>query len=267
MRDEEQAENLERVGAKINPIVVEFCRAHIGRQFFEEDLRRYVLNRDPFTAPGSPGRILRDARQAKQIDYELISRRESLYLVTWVAGQNEADMDDLSKGQRAAAIVLATPFLQQINKRGADVEASLERICRETGLSRNILERTATVYRRSPDMYFPRIVRGEMGAESAYRAMISGQGNGHGHGNGRGDASQRPPNQKQRLKDRTAHSLVGEVALHLVNYIGALMRDVDLVGAWRHGPLDEELKDIHQSRRLLTSWEKEMVRAKKEATS
>jgi hypothetical protein len=81
--DSEQTENIERVAARIEPVVLDFCREAIGKNnsvFHMEDLRTYVVQRG-LVAPDSPGRILRLLRQKKKIDYLVINRRQSVYLL------------------------------------------------------------------------------------------------------------------------------------------------------------------------------------------
>jgi len=77
---QEQAENLERVTHRIGQLVVEFCRSRVGKQFYADELRAYVLA-GMRGAPGSPDRILRDLRQRGVIDYVVVSRAKSLYRV------------------------------------------------------------------------------------------------------------------------------------------------------------------------------------------
>jgi hypothetical protein len=68
-----------RVFGRIAPIVMAFYRERVGRLFSAEQLRRYVLEREPTTAPDSPGRILRELRLRGRLDYAVINRRKSLY--------------------------------------------------------------------------------------------------------------------------------------------------------------------------------------------
>jgi hypothetical protein len=76
----EQADNIERVSAKIGRVILEFCRGKAtGTPFTADDLRRYVYARVSNTAPGSPDRILRDLRQRGLLDYEVLSRKNSTY--------------------------------------------------------------------------------------------------------------------------------------------------------------------------------------------
>lgn len=85
------AEQLERVGGKIAGAVLDFCRRHYRYagttpsicQFHLEELASSVRSATGI-APDSPGRILRMLRQAGQIRYRVLNRRQSLYRVDWV---------------------------------------------------------------------------------------------------------------------------------------------------------------------------------------
>lgn len=80
----EQAENIERVNARVESAIKEFCRTH--EVFHADDLRRYVVRETGIAAPGSADRILRLLRQRGQLDYKCISRSQSLYRVFSVGG-------------------------------------------------------------------------------------------------------------------------------------------------------------------------------------
>lgn len=81
----QQELNIERVSNKIRVAILDFCtRLGVGKKFTADDLRRFVAARVPSTAPGSPDRILRDLRQQRQIDYEVVSRSGSIYRLTEV---------------------------------------------------------------------------------------------------------------------------------------------------------------------------------------
>ena len=76
----EQRENIERVTDAIANHVTAFLNARLNQEFHVEDLRRYVYeNVKGYVAPASPDRILRDLRQRKQVNYEVVSRSKSLY--------------------------------------------------------------------------------------------------------------------------------------------------------------------------------------------
>jgi hypothetical protein len=85
---ESHAENLERVLVSIAPVVLAFCREIVrqGRPSFHmQELTAYVRRCVGETAPDSAGRILRELRQRKQLDYQLVSRRDSHYLIKSIA--------------------------------------------------------------------------------------------------------------------------------------------------------------------------------------
>lgn len=79
-----QYEELERVSSRIASALIHFCRKHVGRTFHADELRRYVTTQIGDVAPASADRVLRDLRQRGIVDYDVISRRESLYLVNRV---------------------------------------------------------------------------------------------------------------------------------------------------------------------------------------
>lgn len=84
----EQQENLERISSRIGAAIIAFCEAH--RRFHAEDLRKYVIRETGISAPGSADRILRYLRQRRIMGYRVLSRRESLYEVTWIKGEKGA---------------------------------------------------------------------------------------------------------------------------------------------------------------------------------
>jgi hypothetical protein len=84
----EQGENLERVSSRIGKAIVQFCKEH--RRFHADELRRHVIRETGIAAPASADRVLRHLRQHKQLDYRVVSRRESLYQIQWVKGDGEA---------------------------------------------------------------------------------------------------------------------------------------------------------------------------------
>lgn len=82
---EENAAHLDRVASRIATHVFAFCVARgVTNTFHAEDLRIFVRERSPQTPPDSPSRILRDLRQAKYVDYTVVSRRKSLYRIEWL---------------------------------------------------------------------------------------------------------------------------------------------------------------------------------------
>lgn len=81
----EQTDNIRRVTEAISKHVTAFVSTHT--EWHVETLRQYVFDRvDGYVAPSSPDRILRSLRQQGVIDYEVISRRKSLYRTI---GRNE----------------------------------------------------------------------------------------------------------------------------------------------------------------------------------
>ncbi|KKL51677.1 hypothetical protein LCGC14_2293130 [marine sediment metagenome] len=75
-----------RVKSRIGSLILEFCHFKFGTfadaEFYMEELRGYVERRVRGTmAPDSPGRILRQLRQQRQLNYRVISRSKSLYRV------------------------------------------------------------------------------------------------------------------------------------------------------------------------------------------
>jgi hypothetical protein len=78
MSDDDKEERA-RVFSRIAPIIMSFHDNHLGEAFHAEDLRQYVLNLEPSIAPDSPGRILRELRLQRRLNYVVINRRQSLY--------------------------------------------------------------------------------------------------------------------------------------------------------------------------------------------
>jgi hypothetical protein len=70
----------DRVYSRIAPLIMDYANDRRGHAFHAEELRRYVLDREPAIAPDSPGRILRELRLKKRLNYVVINRRNSLYL-------------------------------------------------------------------------------------------------------------------------------------------------------------------------------------------
>ena len=67
-----------RVRSRIGSLILEFCNQNTT--FFMEELRCYVgRNFVGCIAPDSPGRILRQLRQERQLNYKVVLRRQSLY--------------------------------------------------------------------------------------------------------------------------------------------------------------------------------------------
>jgi hypothetical protein len=79
-----QKENLDRVTAKIGALILVFYKDHgTGYQFHSEELRDFIIAKVGIIAPGSPDRIMRNLRQKHWLDYRVLSRRDSLYEITW----------------------------------------------------------------------------------------------------------------------------------------------------------------------------------------
>jgi len=77
--DFEQSTQLERVASRIGGFVVEFFNSiPIGAEFHASDLREFVEMKAG-VAPGSPDRIMRDLRQKRVVNYEVVNRSKSLY--------------------------------------------------------------------------------------------------------------------------------------------------------------------------------------------
>ena len=72
---------LARVDEAVRSWVLLFCRQHLFDTFRMGDLTSFVQVRTR-CAPDSPGRILRLLRKAGTVRYDLVSRRESLYVIT-----------------------------------------------------------------------------------------------------------------------------------------------------------------------------------------
>lgn len=86
----EQQENIERVKINIAPHVLAFVNARIGKEFRIVDLYQYVASQTKgYTAPASADRILRALKKKGELDYEVISRSQSLYRAVEVNQQRE----------------------------------------------------------------------------------------------------------------------------------------------------------------------------------
>jgi hypothetical protein len=72
-----QHAHLQRVSDRIAGAVIRFCAEH--QQFHLQQLEDFVAGQVEHVTPGSAGRILRDLRRRGQLDYRVLSRRESLY--------------------------------------------------------------------------------------------------------------------------------------------------------------------------------------------
>lgn len=80
--DTGQAEQLERVGESIAPLVLAFfATKQPGDLFTMNSLTDYVRARRSLGVVESAGRILRDLKRKGELNYELVSRSQSLYRV------------------------------------------------------------------------------------------------------------------------------------------------------------------------------------------
>jgi hypothetical protein len=75
------ARELARVDDAVRAWVIAFCHQHLFDSFRMGQLTAFVQVRTR-CAPDSPGRILRHLRKSGAVRYELISRRESMYVIT-----------------------------------------------------------------------------------------------------------------------------------------------------------------------------------------
>ncbi len=70
---------LKRVKSKTSDWILEFFNAHqINEEFHAEDLHNFVKAKANI-APASADRIMRDMKQNGEINYEVVSRSQSLY--------------------------------------------------------------------------------------------------------------------------------------------------------------------------------------------
>jgi hypothetical protein len=82
-RAPEQPANLARVSGELAPIVLDFAREHVGREFVEGYFTEWVTSRRPGGkgAKGSPTRILRDLKGGGFVSYTVVNRAASLYRI------------------------------------------------------------------------------------------------------------------------------------------------------------------------------------------
>lgn len=74
-----QPRELSRCRAVVAPLILAFWRERgVGTRFHMAELTEYVRSQT-MIAPDSAGRILRDMRQAGELNYAVIDRRKSLY--------------------------------------------------------------------------------------------------------------------------------------------------------------------------------------------
>jgi hypothetical protein len=94
----EQQQHLDRVEAKIAEVVLAFLsNKSNGDQFHLQDLQEYVARTCP-VSPDSPSRILRELRRKGRIDYNVVSRHDSLYeFMGFVGSDRESLQTRLAK--------------------------------------------------------------------------------------------------------------------------------------------------------------------------
>lgn len=77
---DEQQENLDRVSTRIAPAIIAFQGETGSTPFHADEMRLFVQNIvGEFLAPGSADRILRQLRQQGRLNYQVLSRSQSLY--------------------------------------------------------------------------------------------------------------------------------------------------------------------------------------------
>lgn len=80
--DTEQATELRRVRVTIDPLVLAFfATKRPGDEFHVNDLTRHVWQTAPHVAADSPRRVMAALKDAGKLNYELVSRSQSLYRV------------------------------------------------------------------------------------------------------------------------------------------------------------------------------------------
>jgi hypothetical protein len=78
------------VDRRLRPIVLGFCRLHLFDEFHMRDLVEYV-NARLSSAPESAGRILRLLRTDGVVDFDVVNRRQSLYVIRSVHTQHPSN--------------------------------------------------------------------------------------------------------------------------------------------------------------------------------
>ena len=80
--DDQQAAELARVKAKLDPLVLAFfATKQPGDLFTMNSLTDFVKAQRSSGVVESAGRVMRDLRKKKALNYELVSRSQSLYRV------------------------------------------------------------------------------------------------------------------------------------------------------------------------------------------
>lgn len=87
------AEHLDRVASRIGEVIVAFWRERVKSeepQFHARELLERVVEEAGIScSPDSPSRILRLLKRAGRVNYELVSRADSLYRAVPVRAQLE----------------------------------------------------------------------------------------------------------------------------------------------------------------------------------
>lgn len=77
-----QPRELKRVKDKLHDLVIDFVKAlHTGQVFHMAQLEQHIQERRPDVAPGSAGRILRLLRDEGLVEYDVVNRRRSAYVL------------------------------------------------------------------------------------------------------------------------------------------------------------------------------------------
>ena len=80
--DAAQAAQLERVRANIAPLILAWFEGQKpGDEFHINELTRFVWRTAPHVAADSPRRVMAALKDAGKLNYELVSRSQSLYRV------------------------------------------------------------------------------------------------------------------------------------------------------------------------------------------
>ncbi len=81
-------EDIARVSDAIAQHVTAFLTARLHQEFHVSELHSYCAEHTKgYIAPGSPDRILRSLRQKGKVNYEVVSRSQSLYRAIPLEGQ------------------------------------------------------------------------------------------------------------------------------------------------------------------------------------
>ena len=80
-----QPEHLERVTSRIGKTILAWFRlirsSRVGCTFHMDEMVGYVQSEIGHVAPNSPARVMQDMRKKGQLNYRVVSRKESLYEV------------------------------------------------------------------------------------------------------------------------------------------------------------------------------------------